>query len=186
MNLPKTNSGIVQSVSKCATHNLCKEKTESIVLLKGLGVEGDAHLGKTVKHLYLAKKDPNKPNLRQVHLIHSELFDELKNKGFDINAAEMGENITTTGIDLLDLPRGTVLSFGDNAKIEVTGLRNPCSQLEAIQTGLMKAVLDRDEKGNLIRKSGIMAIVLDGGTVKVGDVIDVQLPQKPHSKLEPV
>jgi MOSC domain-containing protein YiiM len=186
MNLPNTQHGLVESVSKCAIHNLGKNKSESIALFKGLGVEGDAHLGKTVKHLYLEKKDPCKPNLRQVHLIHSELFDELKTKGFEVHAAEMGENITTSGIDILSLPRGTVLSFGTEAKIEVTGLRNPCNQLEAIQKGLMKAVLDRDEAGNLIRKAGIMAIVIADGKIKVGDVIEIQFPQEPFLKLEPV
>ncbi|MGB0402977.1 MAG: MOSC domain-containing protein [Salibacteraceae bacterium] len=186
MKMPNEQCGKVQSVSKCASHNLGKNKTESILLLKGLGVEGDAHLGKTVKHLYLEKKDPSKPNLRQVHLMHTELFEELKNKGFEVRAAEMGENITTSGIDLLSLPKGTVLSFGPQAKIEVTGLRNPCNQLEAIQKGLMKAVLDRDEAGNLIRKAGIMAIVVASGRVNVGDKIEIHFPKKPYLPLEPV
>ncbi len=178
--------GIVQSVSKRSTYNLTKEKCQQITVIKGLGVEGDVHLGKTVKHRYLVGKNPNKPNLRQVHLMHSELFEELKTKGFEVHAAEMGENITTEGLDILDLPRGTILSFGDTAKIEITGLCNPCNQLEGIQKGLMKAVLDRDKEGNLIRKSGIMAIVLESGPVSVGDEIKVQLPQKPYLKLEPV
>ncbi|MEM1124898.1 MAG: MOSC domain-containing protein, partial [Bacteroidota bacterium] len=131
-------------------------------------------------------KDPSQPNLRQVHLIHSELFEELAEKGFNIRNGEIGENITTDGIVLLQLPKGAILEIGETARIEVTGLRNPCKQLDSLQNGLMKAVLDRDQNGNLIRKAGIMGIVLAGGEVKAGDVIEIQLPAKPYAKLERV
>ncbi|MTB50695.1 MOSC domain-containing protein [Lewinella sp. W8] len=176
----------VRSVSKSATHTFHKNSADCIVLLKGLGVEGDAHLGKTVKHRSRVAKDPTQPNLRQVHLIHLELFEELEDKGFAVKPGEMGENITTEGVDLLGLARGTVLQLGPTARVEVTGLRNPCKQLDAFQSGLMKAVLDRDEEGNLIRKAGIMGIVLEGGEVTVGDEIRVVLPPRPWQKLERV
>lgn len=178
--------GIVKSVSKSENHTFCKYNCDSIVLIKGMGVEGDAHMGKTVKHRSRVAKDPSKPNLRQVHLIHAELFDELQRKGFNIREGEIGENITTQGIELLSLPKGTLLKIGKTAKIEVTGLRNPCKQLDSLQLGLMKAVLDKDENGNLIRKAGIMGIVLEGGEVSVGDSIEVLLPAKPYIKLERV
>jgi len=178
--------GIVKSVCKSERHTFSKFKCDSIVLRKGLGVEGDAHMGKNVKHRSRVAKDPSQPNLRQVHLIHSELFEELSRKGFNIREGEIGENITTEGIQLLNLPKGTLLKIGKTVKIEVTGLRNPCKQLDSLQKGLMKAVLDKDEEGNLIRKAGIMGIVLEGGEVKIGNTIEVELPQKPHIKLERV
>ncbi|MDE0771993.1 MAG: MOSC domain-containing protein [Salibacteraceae bacterium] len=180
------NFGIVQSVSKSETHSFSKYKYDNIVLIKGLGVEGDAHLGKKVKHRYLVNKDPNQPNLRQVHLVHSELFDELKTKGFNLQAGEIGENITTKGVELLALPRNSILTIGANVKIKITGLRNPCSQLNAIKKGLLKAVLDKDKKGNTIRKSGVMGIVLEGGEISIGNKIIVELPSKPYLRLEPV
>ena len=178
--------GIVRSVCKSKIHTFSKFRCESIVLLKGLGVEGDAHMGKNVKHRSRVAKDPSQPNLRQVHLIESELFDELKRKGFHIQEGEIGENISTKGIELLNLPKGTLLKIGETVKIEVTGLRNPCKQLDSLQKGLMKAVLDQDEDGNLIRKAGIMGIVLEGGEVRIGNEIVVELPPKPHIKLERV
>lgn len=179
-------SGKVIAVSKSAAHSFSKKNTASITLIKGMGVEGDAHAGKTVQHLSRIAKDPDQPNLRQVHLIHSELFEELQQKGFIINPGEMGENITTSGLNILELPKGTVLVFGDQAAIEITGLRNPCAQLDGIQKGLMKAVLDKDEEGNLIRKAGIMAVVIQGGTINTGDKITVLLPEQPYIKLDKV
>lgn len=176
----------VQSVSKSETHTFSKFKTDRIVLLKGLGVEGDAHLGEKVKHRSRVAKDSSQPNLRQVHLLHAELFDELAKKGFNIQAGEIGENITTQGIDLLSLSKGTILKIGESVKIEVTGLRNPCKQLDSLQKGLMKAVLDQDQDGSLIRKAGIMGIVVEGGDVLVGSKIVVELPPKPYVKLERV
>ena len=154
--------------------------------MKGLGVEGDAHMGEKVKHRSRVAKDPNQPNLRQVHLIHAELFEELAKKGFQVSNGQMGENITTYGIDLLSLPKDSILYIGSSAKVQVTGLRNPCKQIDSIQNGLMQAVLDKDESGNLIRKSGIMGIVLEGGAVKPNDEITVVLPSEPHIKLDRV
>lgn len=180
------DKGIVKSVSKSGTHTFSKFVCDRIVLLKGLGVEGDAHMGKNIKHRSRVAKDPSQPNLRQVHIIHSELFNELKENGFNIQDGEIGENITTQGIDLLSLPKGTLLKIGGTVKIEVTGLRNPCKQLDSLQKGLMKAVLDQDLDGNLIRKAGIMGIVLEGGEVRIGNKIVLELPPKPYVKLEPV
>ena len=179
-------NGTVAAVSRSASHTFSKAREESIRLLAGLGVEGDAHLGETVKHRSRVARDPSQPNLRQVHLIHAELHDELRAAGFDVHAGEMGENVTTRGIALLALPVGTRLRLGGDAVVEITGLRNPCVQLDRFQPGLMKAVLDRDEHGNLVRKSGVMAIVLTPGEVRPGDGIGVELPPEPHRPLEPV
>lgn len=179
-------SGTVTAVSRSGTHTMSKPNERSIRLLEGLGVEGDAHLGPTVKHRSRVAKDPTVPNLRQVHLIHAELIDELRAQGFDMTPGEMGENVTTRGVDLLGLPTGTRLRLGDDAIIEVTGLRNPCRQLNGLRPGLMNATLDRDAEGNLVRKAGIMAVVVTGGDVRPGDVIAVDLPAAPHRKLEAV
>ena len=176
----------VTAVSLNTTHSFSKDNQESIKLLARLGVEGDAHAGETVKHRSRVAKDPSQPNLRQVHLIHAELHDELKTKGFDIFPGQMGENITTKGIDLLGLPTNTKLHIGNKAVIQITGLRNPCAQLDSFKTGLMAAVLNKDRKGNLIRKAGIMGIVLADGTVSAGDSILIQLPAKPYRSLERV
>ena len=178
--------GVVAAVSRDATHSFSKPNVESIRLLAGLGVEGDAHLGRTVQHLSRVRRDPTQPNLRQVHLIHAELHDELRAAGFQVRAGDMGENVTTRGIDLLGLPSGTRLHLGGAAVVEVTGLRNPCAQLDRFQPGLMAAVLDRDADGGLVRKSGIMAVVLTGGEVRPGDAIRVELPPEPHRPLEVV
>jgi MOSC domain-containing protein YiiM len=178
--------GIVTAVSRSGTHTMRKPNQEGIQLLTGLGVAGDAHQGETVKHRSRVKRDPTQPNLRQVHLIHAELHDELRNAGFAVSAGEMGENITTRGVDLLTLPTGTRLFLGDVASVEVTGLRNPCKQLDGIAPGLMAATLDRDEEGNLVRKAGVMAVVVSGGEVRPGDAIRVDLPPTPHRPLEPV
>jgi MOSC domain-containing protein YiiM len=169
-----------------AKHTMQKYARETIALRTGLGVEGDAHEGVTVKHRSRVAADPTQPNLRQVHLIHSELHDELRARGFDIAWGRMGENITTRGIDLLALPRGARLRLGAEAVVEITGLRNPCAQLDGITPGLMQAVLDRDADGGLIRKAGVMGIVITGGVVRVGDAIVVTLPAGPHERLERV
>ncbi len=178
--------GVVTAVSQSPTHTFTKSNLGCIQLLAGLGVEGDAHLGKTIQHRSRVARDPRQPNLRQVHLIHAELHDELQTVGFAVSAGQMGENITTRGIDLLKLPTGTQLHLGNTAVIKVTGLRNPCAQLDHFQTGLMAAVLERDEHGTLIRKAGIMAIVLTSGEVRPGDPIIVELPSELHRSLEPV
>lgn len=180
------DSGRVAAVSRSATHSLSKDNQPTIRLLEGLGVEGDAHAGTTVKHRSRVRRDPRQPNLRQVHLIHAELHEELRGSGFNVFAGQMGENITTRGIDLLGLPTSTRLRLGDEALIEITGLRTPCAQLDQIQTGLMAAVLGRDEQGKLIRKAGIMAVVIAGGLVRPGDAITIELPPAPHRPLEPV
>jgi MOSC domain-containing protein YiiM len=179
-------NGVITAVSQSPGHTFSKPNQNKIVLLEGLGVEGDAHMGETVKHRSRVRKDPTQPNLRQVHLIHAELHDELNASGFNVSAGEMGENITTRGVDLLGLPTGTRLHLGSTAIVEVTGLRNPCYQLDDFQEGLMKAVLDKDEQGNLIRKAGVMSIVLAGGEVRAGDSIRVELPPEPHQPLQPV
>ncbi|MDL2401147.1 MOSC domain-containing protein [Rhizobium mayense] len=176
----------VTSVSSSDVHGFSKQNKDHIQLLTGLGVEGDAHMGVTVKHRSRVAVDPTQPNLRQVHLIHEELFDELTEKGFSVAPGDMGENIATRGIDLLSLPQGTRLHIGEEAIVEVTGLRNPCKQIEGFQKGLLQAVLDRDADGGLIRKAGIMSIVSRGGRVRPDDAIRVELPPLPHIKLERV
>ncbi len=176
----------IKTVSRSSTHSISKTVVPSITLLTGLGVENDAHQGKLVQHRSRVRANPNQPNLRQVHLIHSELLDELFAEGYRIKPGDMGENICTRGIDLLGLPLGAILQMGKNARIEITGLRNPCNQLNGLSEGLMDAVLDRDERGNLVRKSGIMAIVLAGGEVKPGDPIEVTLPPEPYTALDRV
>ncbi|MBA2447089.1 MAG: MOSC domain-containing protein, partial [Chloroflexi bacterium] len=178
--------GVVTAVSRGATHILSKSNQDSIRLLTGLGVEGDAHLGETVKHRSRVARDPTQPNLRQVHLIHAELHDELRAAGFFESAGQMGENVTTRGVDLLGLPTGTRLHLGDTAVVGVTGLRNPCGQLDRLRSGLLAATLGRDERGNLVRKAGVIGIVLAGGEVRARDPIRVALPPEPHRSLEPV
>jgi MOSC domain-containing protein YiiM len=176
----------VVAVSSDGGHRFSKPVQRSIRLLEGLGVEGDAHLGVTVQHRSRVAKDPSQPNLRQVHLIHEELFDELSAAGYRLAPGAIGENITTRGIDLLGLPRGARLHIGESAIVAVTGLRDPCRQLNDYQAGLMQAVLGRDGEGNLVRKAGIMGVVLAGGDVHAGDPIRVELPPQPHLKLERV
>jgi MOSC domain-containing protein YiiM len=179
-------AGAVRAVSSSGRHAFSKATQESIRLIAGLGVEGDAHAGATVKHRSRVRRDPTQPNLRQVHLIHAELHEELRARGFQVDAGQMGENVTTQGIDLLGLPTGTRLRLGAGATVEVTGLRNPCVQLDRFAPGLMAAVLDRDAAGELIRKAGVMGVVLAGGEVRPGDPIAVALPERPHRSLRPV
>ena len=176
--------GVVTAVSRSAAHTFSKPNRESIRLLAGLGIEGDAHLGERVKHRSRVKRDPSQPNLRQVHLIHAELLEELRAAGFEVSPGQVGENITTRGVDLLGLPAGARLRLGGSAVVEVTGLRDPCSQLDRFRPGLMAAVLGRDAGGNLIRKAGVMAVVLAGGEVRPGDPVRVELPPEPHRKLD--
>ena len=173
----------VVAVCRSETHTFSKPPRESIRLITGLGVEGDAHAGTTVKHRSRVARDPSQPNLRQVHLIHAELHDELRAAGFDVSAGKMGENVTTRGLDLLGLPAGTRLRLGAEAVIEVKGLRNPCKQLDGYQQGLMSATLGRDAHGEVVRKSGVMAVVLAGGEVRPGDAIAVELPAEPRERL---
>lgn len=176
----------VISVSAAMGHRFSKPLQGSIRLLAGLGVERDAHSGETVKHRSRVAVDPTQPNLRQVHLIHAELLDELNAAGFDVAAGQMGENVLTRALDLLGLPVGTRLRLGAEALVEITGLRNPCAQIEAFRPGLLAAVLGRDAEGRIVRKAGIMGIVLEGGVVTPDDVIAVTLPALPHRALERV
>ena len=178
--------GIVLAVAGDREHNFAKPVREAIVLVPGIGVVGDAHSGPTVQHRSRLKRTPDAPNLRQVHLIPAELFDELAQAGFTVGPGQLGENLTTRGIDLLDLPKGARLRLGTSALLEVTGLRNPCWQIDSnIAPGAMAAVLGRAADGSLIRKAGLMAIVLSGGEVRAGDPIEVTLPEV-RLPLEPV
>lgn len=176
----------VLSVSARKGHGVGKTPLLAIELIAGQGVAGDAHCGERVKHRSRARYNPGLPNLRQVHLIHAELFDDLAGKGFAVSPGEMGENIATQGLDLLALPTGAILSFPSGAAVELTGLRNPCVQLDRFMPGLMAAVLDRAEDESLIRKAGVMGIALAGGSVVPGDAIAVRLPASPHRALAPV
>ena len=179
-------AAMATAVSRSAGHTFSKANQECIRLVAGQGVEGDAHSGETVKHRSRVAQNPNQPNLRQVHLIHAELHDELRAGGFDVAAGQMGENVTTRGVDLLGLPTGARLHLGEAAVVEVTGLRNPCAQLDGSQPGLMAAVLGRDAQGNLVRQAGVMGVVLTGGEVRPGDPIRVELPPPPHRPLKRV
>ena len=179
-------SAAITAVSRAKGHHFSKRNELVIRLIAGLGVEGDAHCGATVKHRSHVARNASLPNLRQVHLLHEELFGELARAGFAVAAGDMGENVTTRGIDLLALPRGARLHLGGDAIVEVTGLRNPCSQIDRFQNGLMNAVLGRDPAGNLVRKTGVMAIVIAGGDVRPGDVISVEMPAGEPVRLQPV
>lgn len=179
-------TGRVIAVARDAGHHFSKAVVPEIAIVAGLGVAGDAHSGETVKHRSRMKADPSQPNLRQVHLIHAELFDEVAAKGFAVQAGDLGENITTRGIDLLGLPRGTILRIGEAVELQVTGLRNPCAQIDAFQHGLLGAVLEKRADGTLVRKSGIMTTVLTEGVVRAGDAIAVDFPAPPFLPLERV
>ncbi|NAS24209.1 MOSC domain-containing protein [Herbidospora sp. NEAU-GS84] len=178
--------GFIEAVSRSAQYTFSKPNEGVIRLIAGLGVEGDAHYGETVRHRSRMARTPGAPNLRQVHLIHAELFEELAERGFTVAPGQIGENVTTRGVDLLGLPAGTLLRLGPEAVVEVTGLRNPCAQIDGFQQGLMKEVLGRDADGEVVRKAGIMGVVVTGGEIRPGDEIRVTLPDGPHRKLEPV
>ena len=176
-------SARVTGVSRAGEHRFSKNAEDAITLVAGLGVEGDAHFGETVQHLSRVRRDPTQPNLRQVHLIHSELFDEVT---ADVEPGQLGENVTTTGLAILDLPRGTRLRLGEDAVVELTGLRNPCVQIDRFRPGLLKQVVGVDAAGEVVRKAGVMAVVLEGGVVKPGDAIEVTLPDGAFEALAPV
>jgi MOSC domain-containing protein YiiM len=179
-------AGWVAAVHGGPEHGVGKPTREAVQLVAGRGVAGDAHLGATVQHRSRVARDPAQPNLRQVHLIHAELHDELRAAGFDVAPGAMGENVTTRGIDLLGLPVGARLRLGAAAVVRVTGLRNPCAQLDGVQPGLMAATLARDRDGRLVRRAGVMGVVETGGEVGPRDAIAVELPPTPHARLEPV
>jgi MOSC domain-containing protein YiiM len=176
----------VTAVSSNPEYSFTKPTRDSITLLAGLGVAGDVHAGVTVRHRSRVAQDPTQPNLRQVHLIHQELFAELREEGFEVAPGQLGENITTCGIDLLGLPTGALVRLGGEAIVEVTGLRNPCVQIDRFQDGLLKKVLGRDADGRLVRKAGIMGVVRVGGVVRPGDPIAVELPAGPLRPLDRV
>lgn len=178
--------GVVVAVSASGTHTFSKANRDSIRLIAGIGVEGDAHAGETVKHRSRVARDPSRPNLRQVHFIHAELYDEVGRDGHVVGPGELGENITTRGLDLLGLPTATLLHLGTEAVVEVTGLRNPCTQIDAFQSGLLAKVVGRDADGNVVRKAGIMGVVRVGGEVRPDDRVRVELPPTPHRPLERV
>jgi MOSC domain-containing protein YiiM len=177
---------MVISVNLQARHRFNKTPTDQIELIAGIGVQGDAHAGATVKHRSRRRWNPSLPNLRQVHLMHAELFDELAEQGFEVSPGQLGENVTTRGVDLLALPTGTLLRIGSQAVVEVTGLRNPCVQIDRFQPGLLKAVLVKDEDGRPVRKAGVMGVVVRGGSISPADPVTVELPAPPHAALEPV
>lgn len=178
--------GSVESVSAHGEHAVSKTPREVVRLVEGLGVEGDAHAGATVKHRSRVRRDPTQPNLRHVHVMHAELLDELRERGFGVSAGWLGENVTTRGVALLDLPRGARLRLGMSAVVEITGLRNPCSQLDGLQPGLMAAVLATAPDGSLVRRAGVMGIVVSGGEVRRGDAVVVELPEGERVPLGPV
>jgi MOSC domain-containing protein YiiM len=179
-------AGSVVAVARDDAHRFSKRTVDEIRLLAGLGVEGDAHAGVTVQHRSRVARDPSQPNLRQVHLIHRELLDEVDEAGFTVPAGAMGENVTTEGVDLLALPAGTLLRIGDDAVVELTGLRNPCLQIDGYEPGLLKRMVGRDADGNIVRRAGVMSVVREGGVVRPGDAIEVRLPAGEHAPLQPV
>lgn len=176
----------VAAVAAAAGHDFSKTVLPCITLVAGLGVSGDAHAGVKVKHRSRVAINPDQPNVRQVHLVHAELFDDLAERGFHLAPGDIGENIVTRGVALLDLPAGTRLRLGADAVVELTGLRNPCVQLDRFQRGLTKAMIDHGPEGAIIRKSGVMAIVVASGDVRADDAIAVILPELPHTPLVPV
>lgn len=184
--MQESGAGVVVAVSRKKSHGVDKSNQLMIRLVAGEGVEGDAHCGAKVRHRSRRRFNPGLPNLRQAHLLHAELFDELARQGFAVRPGLMGENITTRGVDLLALPKGARVHLGESAVVELTGLRNPCVQLEAIQPGLMQACLGRGPDGEPVRKAGVMGVVLHGGEVKAGDAVRIDLPAGPHTPLTPV
>ncbi|WP_407564525.1 MOSC domain-containing protein [Streptomyces sp. 184] len=179
-------NGTVTAVCRSGEYTFHKPAREAVTLLAGLGVEGDVHAGVTVRHRSRVARDPSQPNLRQVHLIHEELFADLAAAGFPVRPGELGENVTTRGLDLLGLPTGTLLHLGAEAVVEITGLRNPCRQIDDFQDGLLKQVVGRDAAGRVVRKSGVMSVVVAGGVVRPGDPVGVVLPAAPHRPLQKV
>jgi len=176
----------VVSVSRDDAHRFSKPAVDEIVLVEGLGVEGDAHSGETVQHRSRVRRDPTQPNLRQVHLVHAELFDEVAAAGHEVRPGDLGENVTTRGVDLLGLPTGTLLHLGTTAVVELTGLRNPCLQIDGFDEGLLRLVVGRDADGEVVRRAGVMGVVRAGGAVRPGDDLAVELPTGARTALQPV
>jgi hypothetical protein len=178
--------GVVTHLHRSPSYSFSKREEDELILVAGMGVEGDAHFGATVKHRSRVAADPLQPNLRQVHLMHGELHEDLRAAGFEVGPGDLGENITTAGLDLLTLPVGSTLRIGDGALVALTGLRNPCAQIDGFQPGLLKQVVGKDADGNVVRKSGVMGVVVLGGTIRRGDRIHVALPPEPHVALDRV
>jgi len=177
---------IVHSLSISEQHTFSKNVLDEVEVIAGIGIKGDAHAGKTVKHRSRVAKDPTQPNLRQIHLIHLELLSELAAKGYHVKPGDLGENITTQGISLLDLPKDTILTIGKSVEVQITGLRNPCHQIDKFQKGLLKEVVGKNDAGEIVRMAGIMGIVLKGGIIKVNDAIHITYPNLPFERLERV
>ncbi len=186
MTIKSEFAGTIAGLALDAEHRFSKLAVGELEIIAGLGVAGDAHAGEKVQHRSRVAVNPDQPNLRQVHLIHTELFDALGEAGFELAPGQLGENIATAGIDLLALPRATILHIGESAMLEVTGLRNPCAQIEAFRPGLLNQVARRGEDGSIERLAGIMCIVLASGTVRQGDPVRATLPKPPHQRLQPV
>jgi len=174
------------AVSKDGQYRFSKTPCRQVTLLKGIGVQGDAHSGVTVQHLHRVARNPTQPNLRQVHLLQREFFDAAREFGYELTAGDLGENVLTAGLDLLGLSRGTLLHIGGQAVVSITGLRNPCAQIDGFRTGLLKVAVGRSENGNLVRRAGVMGVVTTGGIIGPGDTIEVELPAPPRQALEPV
>jgi len=179
-------TGRIVSLSRSPVHEFSKDEAATLRLLAGFGVEGDAHGGDRIQHRSRVAIDPTRPNLRQIHLLHMELLRELEEEGYAVGPGRLGENILTEDLDLLGLPTGTRLELGDQAEIVITGLRNPCKQLDLIDPRLFKRLAYRDDSGELVRLAGIMAVVSTTGEIRTGDPIRVRLPDKPHRPLAPV
>jgi hypothetical protein len=184
--LEESSRAAVAALSSSSRHRFSKDAADRLTLLAGLGVEGDCHAGSTVQHLSRVRRDPRQPNLRQVHLMAAELYDELIEKGYELALGQLGENITTSGVDLLALARGTRFAIGPRAVVEITGLRNPCVQIDRFRPGLLAEVLSRDPEGKAVRRAGVMAVVVVGGEVRRGDGIGVEPPPAPLQPLTPV
>ena len=176
----------IAALHRSDAHTFSKAPAEALTLLAGLGVEGDAHCGATVRHRSRVAIDPHQPNLRQVHLITTEILDDLRTRGYDVAPGDLGENVTTTGIDLHGLPTGTLIRLGDSALVALTGLRNPCQQIETFRRGLLRQVVGKDGDGDIVRRAGVMAVVVQGGDVRRGDCIVAQLPPPPLTPLAKV
>jgi MOSC domain-containing protein YiiM len=180
------NDGVVVAVHRDATHRFSKLSVPSVTLVAGLGIEGDAHAGTTVQHRSRVRRDPTQPNLRQVHLMHAELLAQVNELGYAVEPGALGENVTTRGVDLPGLPVGSVLHLGDVARVELTGLRNPCVQIEGFRRGLLREVVHTTDDGVVVRLAGVMGVVTAGGQVRPGDPVRVALPDGPHCGLKPV
>jgi MOSC domain-containing protein YiiM len=178
--------GVVVAVHRDASHRFSKQTVDRIRLEEGIGVEGDAHAGPTVQHRSRRRRDPGRPNLRQVHLLPLDLLTRVNALGYDVTPGALGENVTTDGLDLLGLPTGALLGLGDHAVVEVTGLRNPCVQIDRFRPGLLKEVIHTTDDGQVVRLAGVMGVVRRGGVVSPGDPVEVELPAAPHRRLEPV